>query len=232
MLVLFIVLVRVLAATQASGPSTCEFRPVDTRWSGSCGPFLDGHPTLKIAPAKRITSGTWRKDVQPTAVWAGDINDRAVDEPMEIEIYSGGTGVMRTENGWFPISEFQQAESLVRFRVDTAREAEPSDLDREIVQRAALMLSSESNWNRADDRRCPSTARTWSIYCAMERATIEVTGAFHHRRPALEVVREIIDQRTTGRNYQHRLMDYNNDPSTHLDDVRTLFGEALARMNR
>jgi hypothetical protein len=232
MFVLFIVLVRVLAATQASGPATCEFRPVDSRWSGSCGAFLDGHPTLKIAPAKRMTSGTWRKDVQPTAVWAGEISDGGVDEPAEIEVYGNGTGLLRTESGWFPISEFQQAESLVRFRVDTAREAAPSDLDREIVKRAAVILSSESDWNRADDRRCPSTARTWSIYCAMERATIEVTGAFHHRRPALEVVREIIDQRTTGRNYQHRLMDYNNDPSTHLDDVRTLFTEALARMNR
>jgi|HubBroStandDraft_4_1064222.scaffolds.fasta_scaffold164813_3 hypothetical protein len=31
------------------------------------------------------------------------------------------------------------------------------------------------------------------------------------RRPAMEVVRIIIDERSAGRNYQHRLMDYNND---------------------
>jgi hypothetical protein len=64
----------------------------------------------------------------------------------------------------------------------------------------------------------------------MQRATIEVTGAFHHRRPALEVVRLIVEKRTVGRPYHHRLMDYNNDPSTHLDDVRSLFAEALAQM--
>jgi len=57
----------------------------------------------------------------------------------------------------------------------------------------------------------------------MEKATIEVTGGFSHRRPALEVVREIIDERTATRNYHHRLMDYNNDRTTHLSDVQSFF---------
>jgi hypothetical protein len=65
----------------------------------------------------------------------------------------------------------------------------------------------------------------------MEKATIDVTGGFGHRRPALEVVRSIVDERTASRNYNHRLMDYNNDPRTQLDDVKSLFGEALLRMN-
>jgi hypothetical protein len=45
------------------------------------------------------------------------------------------------------------------------------------------------------------------------------------------VVREIVDQRSAGRKYDHRLMGYNNDPSTRLEDVQSLFAEALARMN-
>ena len=32
-------------------------------------------------------------------------------------------------------------------------------------------------------------------------------------------------------NYEHRLMDYNNDPTTTLDDVRSAFQEALAGMD-
>jgi hypothetical protein len=59
-----------------------------------------------------------------------------------------------------------------------------------------------------------------------------VTGGFHHRRPALELVRQIVDERSEGRNYHHRLMDYNNDPSTRLEDVQSLFAEALARMKK
>jgi hypothetical protein len=65
----------------------------------------------------------------------------------------------------------------------------------------------------------------------MEKATIEVSGAFHHRRPALQVVREIVDERTAGRPYEHRLMDYNNDPATRLEDVQSLYAEALKRID-
>ena len=64
------------------------------------------------------------------------------------------------------------------------------------------------------------------------RVTIEVTGGFHHRRPAMELVRQIIEERTAGRRYHHRLMDYNNDPSTSLADVHAIFAEALARIDR
>jgi hypothetical protein len=47
----------------------------------------------------------------------------------------------------------------------------------------------------------------------------------------MEVVREIIDVRSAGRNYHHRLMDYNNDPTTRLEDVQGLFSEALADLS-
>ena len=59
---------------------------------------------------------------------------------------------------------------------------------------------------------------------------IEVTGGFDHRRPAGQLVREIIDTRTKDRDYRHRIMDYNNDPRTQLADVRSLFAEAIARI--
>ena len=98
------------------------------------------------------------------------------------------------------------------------------------VAEDAAILDADSVWNRSDDRRCAESARTWSIYCAVQKATIEVAGAFHHRRPAAELVRQIVEERTKDRSYEHRLMDYNNDPSTTVSDVRTLFAEALARI--
>lgn len=104
-----------------------------------------------------------------------------------------------------------------------------NDLDRKILERAAALFKSEAVWNRADDRKCPPNAATVSIYCAEERASTEVAGGFHHRRPALELVRVIVDERSKGKSYSHRLMDYNNDPSTTLADVRSLFAAALAR---
>jgi hypothetical protein len=155
--------------------------------------------------------------------------DRGADQ-VEIEIYGGGNGLIRTYNGWFAVSGFSVRGSTMRFQIDTAKEIAPNALDRGILVRAAQIISSDSVWNRADNRKCPATATKWSIYCAVEQAQIEVAGGFHHRRPAGELVRKIVDERAKMRNYNHRMMDYNNDPTTTLADVRSLFAEALARI--
>lgn len=148
---------------------------------------------------------------------------------MELELYSDGRGILRTIYRWAPVTHFRETAKELRFDVDSAS-VDPSPLDREIVRRAAAMLSSDAVWNRHDDRRCPDGAPTKSIYCAMIAATTELTGGFHHRRLAMEAVRQIVDERAAGRGYDHRLMDYNNDPTTTLADVQSLFAEALRRM--
>jgi hypothetical protein len=192
---------------------------------------FDEMPVFSIAPSKSIATGIWRQNSRPRAMWAGVLQNAGdPDYPVEIEVYTKGTGVLRSEYGWFSVSGFSSNKSTVKFQMDTSHEVAPGPLDREILERADATLNSARAWNRADDRKCPATATTWSIYCAAERATIEITGGFHHRRPALELVREIVDERTKGRNYNHRLMDYNNDPSTTLADVHSLFAEAKSRV--
>ena len=151
-------------------------------------------------------------------------------EDVEIEIYGGGAGVARTEEGWFPISGFHVAGDGIRFQLSGKTQVPPNAVDREILERAATIITSDAVWNRADNRICPAAAKSWSIYCAVERAQLDTVGGFHHRRPAGELVREIVDERTKDRAYHHRMMDYNNDPTTHLSDVKSLFAEAIARI--
>jgi hypothetical protein len=231
-MVLFALLASAAATVVSPPPADCVFQGAGAHWQGACGPLFDETPTFSIAPENAITTGRWRDNEQPVAAWAG-VQSSAGDPdfPVEIEIHAGGAGILRTEFGWYAISGFAATPASVRFRIDTpVQEIPPSELDRRIIERAAAILTSDAVWNRADNRQCAPAAVTWSIYCAMARATIDVTGAFHRRRPALELVRKIVDERTAGRAYDHRLMDYNNDPSTHLGDVRSLFAEALARI--
>jgi hypothetical protein len=95
--------------------------------------------------------------------------------------------------------------------------------DVKIVQRAREILSSPSKWNRADTRACPADAQTFSLYCALEKATNEVTGNFKHRGAAMQETRFVIDEVAPNRsNYQHRLMDYNNDPTTTFADIQNV----------
>jgi hypothetical protein len=168
---------------------------------------------------------------------------------LELEIYADNTGVLRTEYGWFSVTQFASSPTQTKtptptptptltlslslsFDLDASHEVKPNALDQKIVREAAAILSTEAAWNRADNRECPTSATTWSIYCALQKATFDITGGSHHRRPALEVVRQIVDERTASRTYHHRLMDYNNDPTTHLSDVQSLFQEALLRMEK
>ena len=131
------------------------------------------------------------------------------------------------------------ATALIAFSAIAAA-AEPADdsevrppvtpLDLQIVRNARAILDTPAKWNRADNRKCPPDATKWSIYCAVEIAQRQVAGGFHHRRPAGELIRAIVEERTKDKNYQHRMMDYNNDATTHLADVKSLFAEALARI--
>jgi hypothetical protein len=96
--------------------------------------------------------------------------------------------------------------------------------DVRIVKRARKILSSESKWNRADTRVCPADAKTFSLYCALEKATNDEKATFAHRSAAMQEARFVIDDIAPNRkNYNHRLMDYNNDPTTTFSDIKTFF---------
>jgi hypothetical protein len=66
--------------------------------------------------------------------------------------------------------------------------------DVRIVKRAREILNSPSSWNRADTRLCPADAKTFSLYCALEKATNDVTGNFKHRGAAMQEARFVIDE--------------------------------------
>lgn len=92
--------------------------------------------------------------------------------------------------------------------------------DLQIVKRAREILDSPSKWNRADNRECPTDAKTFSLYCALQMATIEVGGKAEHRGAALQEARFVIDEIAADRKYEHRLMNYNNDPTTSFGDIQ------------
>lgn len=92
--------------------------------------------------------------------------------------------------------------------------------DLQIAKRAQEILDSPSKWNRADNRVCPAEAKTVSLYCALQMATIEIGGKAEHRGAALQEARFVIDEIAIDRNYEHRLMNYNNDPTTTFADIQ------------
>src|SRR5215467_108925 len=99
-----------------------------------------------------------------------------------------------------------------------------------ILKRADEILSDETKWNRKDDRTCRPEDKEWSIFCALEKASIEVLGKYDHRRAALQEVRFAIEDVTQGREFEHRLMDFNNLPTTQFKDIKNVLKMATEKV--
>ena len=102
--------------------------------------------------------------------------------------------------------------------------------DLEILDRANALLASESDWNRRDTRECPPDAQSLSLFCALQKASIEVLGTYDHRRAALQEVRFAVEDATRGREFEHRLMDFNNLPETTFGDIKAILAAARAKV--
>ena len=108
-----------------------------------------------------------------------------------------------------------------------------TEADAKIVQRARVILDSPSQWNRSDTRICPAQATTFSLYCALEKATKDVTGDFKHRGATMQETRFVIDDIAPNRKkYHHRLMDYNNDSTTTFADIQRVLRMTEERIAR
>ncbi len=104
---------------------------------------------------------------------------------------------------------------------DFGQDLAVSEVDVAILDRAAEILTDETVWNRNDERVCEDDSREgrWSLFCALHKASLDVTGQYLHRRPALRVVRQVIFESASDRVYAHTLRDYNNHQNTTLAEV-------------
>jgi hypothetical protein len=57
-----------------------------------------------------------------------------------------------------------------------------------------------------------------------------VLGSYDHRRAALQEVRFAVEDATRGRDFEHRLRDFNNLPETRLADVKRVLQVAKTRV--
>jgi hypothetical protein len=98
-----------------------------------------------------------------------------------------------------------------------------SSQDLQVARRAAAILDAPTKWDRHDTQTCAENATTFSMYCALERASRDLTGTFHdHDGPLMREARGVIDF-VAARTYSSRLTDYNNDLTTTFADLQAVF---------
>ena len=104
--------------------------------------------------------------------------------------------------------------------------------DLRILEKADAFLRDESAWNRNDDRQCDDDKASgkWSLSCALDVACIEVLGQYDHTRAALQEVRFVVEEVTRGRQFEGRLMGFNNLPETRFEDIKRVLRLARERV--
>lgn len=230
-------------------PGNCQLARSGTSdtFIGSCGKAfgpasgVEGEVVLKLHPVKAIDSGRWKIGDMPAAAWVGDMAASSSGHTgVELQRSIYNDGILRTQYGWFRVHGVEENEDYTRdqgssrlsFRLDTSGEVPPNSMDIAILHKAKTLLADVNGWDRHDDRQCTPGKPRLSLYCALHEASIRESGGFHHRRPALQIVRRLVDERSAGRDYSHRLRDYNNDPRTSLADLQALFDEAITAAQR
>jgi hypothetical protein len=105
--------------------------------------------------------------------------------------------------------------------------------DLKILNRANQILSTPTAWNRHDMRICKPSDHTWSLFCALQMAAVDVLGKESYRAVAIQEVRFVTEDLMKGMNVpvQHRLTDYNNLRTTRFEDIKRVLKVATDRVS-
>jgi hypothetical protein len=141
--------------------------------------------------------------------------------------------LVRVQDVGAAVQQSQQSPQLTATSPELERRDQPvTNEDLRILLKTAELLKDESVWNRKDDRDCDDDEATGkrSLFCALQKACIEVLGAYDHRRVALQEVRFAVEDATRGQDFEHRLRDFNNLPTTRLADIKRVLQVATDRV--
>ncbi len=196
---------------------------------------IDGpNPRVTCNAAPRKVSATLKQS-QTGDNWLGAMQGKFPEDPTRFEVKKGrdgAAGVAKTPYGWFAIRSASVEGDAMTLTISANRQLPPDADDIKIITRARELVAGAPTWNRKDTRQCPPGAQSWSVFCALMQATEEISGGIHYRQPALQAVREAVNEVGGTHIDKHRLMDYNNHPDTTLDDIHGLLALARGKLEK
>jgi hypothetical protein len=203
---------------------------------GAPAPIFDGR-----TDGRSVILRARSADGDRTVTFSGTLAGDALTFTREVQVRDGGSPGGNGLFGTLGPKQFvarrasaaPAAPALTDIDADFERRDRPvAAEDLRIVARTRSLLADERAWNRRDDRECADDEMTGrrSLFCALQAATIAVLGEYDHRRVALQEVRFAVEDATRGQEFEHRLMDFNNLPTTMLADIWRVLDAATARM--
>lgn len=130
--------------------------------------------------------------------------------------------------GWFTFDSLQFERNALSFTIDHDPDVPFVKSDLDIIQKTKALLSTPDQWHQNDDRDCEddSDNGSYSLFCALQAASIEVEGSYNHRNAVMQLVRHQINEYYPGRKWAHRLRDFNNMAETTYEKIRAFLEQA------
>ena len=200
-------------------------RTSDTSYTGYCEITDTTQLILKLRPPTKDEKYIWRGK--------GTFPGATTEIPVFAELRTD-SGTFGSLNGWFEVSNIRSNKKAIEFSVNTAQRTPATNKDLEILQRARAYLSDTTKWSRQDNRTygyidCQLQSVKRTLFCAIYYAQLEVLGDNYGGLYFSEVI-QAINKRF--RNTQHPIQAFNNDPSTKLADVQTVFDDAITHIKQ
>jgi hypothetical protein len=223
---------------------TCTIQAVGGTYQGTCEVTcavnalainFDGLDQKRACTGPARTVQAQLEKIGTSGKWLGTMQGVKPEDPTRFEVVENSTGkgsVGRTPFGWFSIINMSESGGRLSIRMDADRQVRPTATDIAIIARTIELLPNENAWNKADNRQCPADQAKLSLFCALQKATTEISGGIHYRQPALQAVREVLNTVDGWRINTHRIMDYNNHPATTLAEIHDLLLRAQAGLEK
>jgi hypothetical protein len=229
-------------AVQPKDSIACALQAAGDTYKGTCNVTcsvnalavnFDGIEQKRACTGLLRTVTAEMSKIPSTSNWLGRMQGVQPEDPTRFEMVANTDGkgyVGRTPFGWFAVAKMEQTASAITFTLNADQQVRPTKNDIAIVSRAIELLPNEGVWNKNDNRQCPPGQVKLSLFCALQKATTEVSGGIHYRQPALQAVREVLNTVDAKRIKTHRIMDYNNHPDTTLTEIHAVLKNAQAAL--
>lgn len=245
-LLMAVSLVMIVAAGTAAGQTArCVLSPRPYGLGGECQ-VEPGQPgtrmRLPFENGVKIWMVSGPREQPP---WRGNLSLPKVETSFEIAEERGVERrlVLRTGLAWLLVREWRELDTgpkdcsscdrsakEVSLVLDLGASPHATEDDIAILGTALAKLETPTQWNRKEDQSCPpGETEAMGLFCGLYTAVEQQMGRYHHRQPALEIVRSVVAERWRQRIVSHPLVDLNNHPDTKIDDLRTLLQLSLAR---
>lgn len=102
--------------------------------------------------------------------------------------------------------------------------------DLKILKQADAILNDDSKWSKRISVNCPGDKETYSLICALKKASLDVDGKWEENpnRPAIRLLFHKLLEDKNRRYILDMLEEWNNHPDTTFKDVKDLLSECIA----